>query len=117
MDKAVLLIGAIITSLLFICQALVTFCDFLPLRMWVDAYWFSERLKPGNVYYYEERDKNDPFAPIACRRVEIIDVKKNDKGVLWVKYQQNNIGIHISEAAIDLYRYKIRYKCTQGIKI
>lgn len=116
MYKAVLLIGAIIVSLLFICQALVTFCHFLPLRMWVDAYRFSEGLKPGNVYYYEERDENDPFAPMACRRVEIIDVKKNDKGILWVKYQQNNIGIPIREAAIDLYRYKIRYKCTQGIK-
>lgn len=49
---------------------------------------WAKRIKPGDKFHYTwSKNFEDPFEPIMVDEYEIIDVKTNDNGAVWVKYK------------------------------
>lgn len=49
---------------------------------------WAKCIKPGDKFHYTwSKNFEDPFEPIKVDEYEIIDVKTNDNGAVWVKYK------------------------------
>ena len=49
---------------------------------------WAKHIKPGDKFYYTwSKNFEDPFEQINVDEYEIIDVKTNDNGAVWVKYK------------------------------
>ena len=109
MDSGVLFGVGVVAAIVaygFAAAAISAFFDGMPICMWIGAYKFSKGLKPGERYYYEEVNTNDnPFDEPIGHNITILDVKKSESGVVWVKYLLDDSINPITEKAFDLYRY------------
>lgn len=49
---------------------------------------WAKCIKPGDKFHYAwSKNFEDPFEPVNVDEYEIIDVKTNDNGAIWVKYK------------------------------
>lgn len=49
---------------------------------------WAKHIKPGDKFYYTwSKNFEDPFEQVNVDEYEIIDVKTNDNGAVWIKYK------------------------------
>ena len=72
----------------------------------------ANQIKVGDVYKWECRPCDNPFSEPSVYYARVIEVRKNEHGVYWIKYYDGLKGNVIETCELDFFLNK--YKNTSG---